>query len=206
MKLYHFPFSPNSRKVVAVLHHLNLDCELELVDLSKGAQLQPDFIKLNPNHAIPTLVDGDFVLWESNAITIYLCSKVPGNTLYPTDPHTQADINRWLFWQSAHFGSACGVYVFENIIKPKFMQQQPDPAEIAKGEERFQRFAEVLDNYLKGRAWLVGDELTLADLSVASFLALAEMAHFPMKAYQEIPRWYQQIEQLPAWQSSADPK
>jgi glutathione S-transferase len=206
MKLYHFPFSPNSRKVVAVLHQLHLDCELAFLDLAKGEQLKPDFIKLNPNHAIPTLVDGDFTLWESNAIMIYLCAKAPGNTLYSADPRIQADINRWLFWQTAHFGRACGIMIFENVIQPQFMKQEPDPAEIAKGEESFHRFAEVLENYLKGREWLVGNDLTLADLSVGSFLALAEMAHYPMKPYQEIPRWYGQIEQLPAWQSSADPK
>lgn len=205
MKLYHFPFSPNSRKVVAVLQHLKLDCEFEVIDLSKGEQMNPEFVKLNPNHAIPTLVDGDFVLWESNAILIYLCSKVPGNTLYSNDPRIQADINRWLFWQSSHFGGACGVYVFENIIKPQFMKKEPDPAEIAKGAERFHRFSAVLNDYLKGRAWLVGNDWTLADLSVGSMLALAEMGQYPMQPYHEITRWYQQIEQIPAWQSAATP-
>ncbi|CAG7856239.1 glutathione S-transferase [biofilm metagenome] len=206
MKLYHFPLSPNSRKVVAVLHHLKLDCDLEQVDLGKGAQLSAEFLKLNPNHMIPTLVDGDFVLWESNAILQYLCSKVPGNTLFPPNPRSQADINRWLFWQSSHFGSACGLMVFEHVIKKVFMQQDAEMAEVAKGEERFHRFADVLEKHLESRDWLVGNELTLADFSVASFLALAEMAHYPMSPYVEVKRWYQSIEKLPAWQSSADPK
>jgi len=203
MKLYHFPLSPNSRRVVAVLHHLHLDCELEVVDLSKGEQMHPDFLKLNPNHMIPTLVDGDFVLWESNAIVQYLCSKVPNNTLYPADPRAQADINRWQFWQASHWGSACGVFIFERVIKKVFMQAEADPAEIAKGEEKFHRFAQVLENHLKGRDWLVGNSVTLADLSVGSFLDLAEMAQFPMAPYSEIPRWYGNIQQLPAWESSA---
>ncbi|KJV04997.1 glutathione S-transferase family protein, partial [Methylocucumis oryzae] len=76
MKLYHFPISPNSRRVVAVIHHLGLECELIALDLSKGEHLTPEFISLNPNHMIPTLVDGDTVLWESNAIMQYLCAKV----------------------------------------------------------------------------------------------------------------------------------
>ncbi len=206
MKLYHFPLSPNSRKVVAVIHHLQINCTLENVDLSKGEQLISAFLKLNPNHMIPTLVDGDFVLWESNAIMQFLCSKVPNNTLFPDDPHVQADINRWLFWQSAHFGSACGVMVFERLIKKMFMQQEADPAEIAKGEERFHRFADVLENHLKSRKWLVGDTLTLADFSVGSFMALADAAQFPMSPYKDIARWYSVIDALPAWKSSADPK
>ena len=205
MKLYEFPLSPNSRRVVAVLHHLNLDCEQEVLDLSKGAQMSPDFLKLNPNHMIPTLVDGDFVLWESNAIMQYLCSKVPNNALYPTDPHVQADINRWQFWQASHWGSACGIMIFEHVIKKFFMNAEADAAEVTKGEERFHRFAQVLEDYLKGREWLVGSSVTLADLSVGSFLDLAELAKYPMAPYTEIPRWYGNIQQLPAWKSSAPP-
>jgi glutathione S-transferase len=203
MKLYHFPISPNSRRVVAVLHHLHLDCDIEVLDLSKGEQLQADFLKLNPNHMIPTLVDDDFVLWESSAIMQYLCSKVPNNGLWPSDPRGQADIARWQFWQSAHWGSACSVFIFERVIKKVFMSAEADPQEIAKGEERFHRFAKVLEDHLKGREWLVGNAVTLADFSVGSFLALAEMAQFPMSPYKEIQRWYRNIEQLPAWKSSA---
>jgi glutathione S-transferase len=203
MKLYHFPLSPNSRRVVAVLHHLNLDCELQVVDLSKGEQMQPDFLKLNPNHMIPTLVDGDFSLWESNAIMQYLCSKVPDMALCSSDPRVQADINRWQFWQASHFGSACGVMIFEKVIKKFFMSLDADPQEVAKGEEKFHRFAQVLEDHLKGRDWLVGNNVTLADFSVGSFLDLAEMAQYPLTPYSEIPRWYGNIQQLPAWKSSS---
>jgi glutathione S-transferase len=205
MKLYELPMSPNARKVVAVLHHLKLDCEREVVDLSKGEQMHPDFLKLNPNHMIPTLVDGDFVLWESNAIMQYLCTKVPNNTLWPTDPRVQASISRWQFWQAAHWGSACGIMVFERVIKKFFMSAEADVQEVAKGEERFHCFAQVLEGHLKGRDWLVGDSVTLADLSVGSWLGLAEMAQYPMASYTEIPRWYGNIQQLPAWKSSEPP-
>lgn len=205
MKLYYFPISPNSRRAVAVLHHLHLDCELEVVDLSKGEQMQPDFLKLNPNHMIPTLVDGDFVLWESNAIMQYLCSKVPNTSLWSADPRVQADISRWQFWQVGHFGSACSVFIFERVVKKLFMSAEADLQEIAKGEERFHRFAQVLEQHLKGREWLVGDAVTLADFSVGSFLDLAGLAQYPMTPYIEIPRWYRNIEQLPAWKSSAPP-
>jgi glutathione S-transferase len=205
MKLYEFPISPNSRRVVAVLHHLQLDCEREVVDLSKGDQLSPDFLKLNPNHMIPTLVDDDFVLWESNAIMQYLCTKAPSNTLYPDGARVRADINRWQFWQAGHWGSACGVMIFEHVVKKFFMQAEPDLQEVTKGEERFHRFAQVLESHLKGRDWLVGNSLTLADLSVGSFLDLAELAKYPMSPYVEITRWYGNIQQLPAWKSSAPP-
>ena len=206
MKLYHFPISPNSRRVIAVLHHLGLDCELQIVNLAQREQMQDDFLKLNPNHMIPTLVDGDFVLWESNAIMQYLCSKVSEQSLWSSDATVQADISRWQFWQAAHFGRACGILIFEHLIKGALNLGSADAQEVAKGEESFHRFAQVLESHLNCRDWLVGDQVTLADFSVGSFLDLAEMAHFPMSSYPQIKRWYNNIDQLPAWQSSAPSK
>ncbi|MDD5274028.1 MAG: glutathione S-transferase family protein [Methylovulum sp.] len=206
MKLYHFPISPNSRRVIAVLHHLGLDCQLQAVDLLKGEHLQADFLQLNPNHMIPTLVDGDFVLWESNAIMQYLCSKVPDNSLLPADPKVHADITRWQFWQVGHFGRACGVFIFENILKGALKLGEPDAAELAKATDNFHRFAKVLEEHLTGRDWLVGDTLTLADFSVASLLELTALAKYPLEGYPEIARWYSAIEQIPAWQSSTPAK
>jgi glutathione S-transferase len=95
--------------------------------------------------------------------------------------------------------------IFENVIKKFFNLGEPDAQEIAKGEERFHRFAQVLEGHLKGREWLVGNSMTLADFSVGSFLGLAEPAQYPMTTYMEIPRWYRNIQQLPAWKASEPP-
>ncbi len=206
MKLYHFPPSPNSRRVLAVIHHLGLDCELVPVDLFEGEQMRPGFVALNPNHMIPTLVDGDFVLWESNAIMQYLCSKGPANPLWPADPKAQADISRWQSWGLAHFGAACGIYIYERLVKQALGQGDPDPVEIQKGELRFHRFAKVLNGFLGGRAWLCGEGVTLADYSVGAPLCLTAMAGYPIEPYGAIQRWYARIEQLPAWRKSAPPE
>ncbi len=206
MQLYHFPISPNSRRVVAVLHHLNLACTLKAVDLLKGEQFHDELVKLNPNHMIPILVDGDFVLWESNAIMHYLCTTVPSTSLFPADPKVRADITRWQFWQAGHFGRACGVFIFENIIKQALNKGEADSTELAKGAAMFHTFARVLESHLQGRDWLVGDGPTLADFSVGSFLDLAEAAAYPIAGYAEIQRWYDAIVQLPCWQSSQPSK
>jgi glutathione S-transferase len=203
MKLYHFPPSPNSRRVLAVAYHLGLEPELEALQLPKGEHLKPGFIKLNPNHKIPTLVDDGFVLWESSAIMLYLLAKKPGNTLYSNDPRVQADIHRWMFWNIAHWNAACTVFIYEHLVKKFLNAGDPDPAEIKKGEELFKRFAQVLDHHLKGREWLVGDHLTVADYAVAASLDLREAAHYPVDQYQEILRWYGNIEKLDAWKKSA---
>ncbi len=205
MKLYQFPPSPRSRKCLALAHHLGLAVETVNVDLPKGEHLKPDFIRLNPNHKIPVLVDGDLVLWESNAISLYLCSKAPGNTLFPDDAKTQADIYRWQFWEAAHWDPACAVFVFERLVKPMLHLGDPDPQAIEKGEEQFHRFAKVLDDYLRGRQWLINDQLSLADFCVAPMLALSEPAAYPIEPYHEIKRWYVVFSKLDAWQRSAPP-
>jgi len=203
MKLYHFPPSPNSRRVLAVAYHLGIEPELVTVQLPKGEHLKPAFVKLNPNHKIPTLVDDDFVLWESSAIMLYLLSKKPGNSLYSSDPEIQADINRWLFWNIAHWAPACGIFIYEYLVKKFLDQGGADPAEIRKGEELFHRFARVLDNHLHNRDWLVGNNLTVADYAVGSVLDLAAAARYPEGEYREIDRWYGNIMQLDAWKRSA---
>ncbi len=205
MKLYTFPMSNNAMKVVAVIKHLGLDAQSELVDLSKGKQLEPGFVKLNPNHMIPTLQDGDFVLWESNAIMQYLCTKKPGTSLYPSDPTVQCDINRWMFWQSGHLGPAVGAIQFERMIKGMLGAGAPDEAVVAAALDRFNRFAKVLDGHLAGREWIVGDALSLADFSVGSCFVYAAPAGLPMDGYPNVERFYAKLCALPAWAAATAP-
>lgn len=204
MKLYHFPPSPNSRRVLAVAYHLGLDPELIDVSLPEGEQMKPDFVALNPNHKIPTFIDDDgFILWESTAIMKYLAKKESGHTLYPNNLKIQADIDRWMCWNIAHWSPACGVYVFEYLVKNFLNLGDPDPVELKKGDELFSRFGEVLDDHLKDRKWLVGNDVTLADYAVGSFLDHADVAHMPIDNFKHIQRWYADIEALESWKKSA---
>ncbi|MGR8933273.1 MAG: glutathione S-transferase family protein [Gammaproteobacteria bacterium] len=141
MKLYTFPVSPNCRRVQAVINHLNLDCELIPVDLTQNEQLAPEFVALNPNHQVPTLVDGDFVLWESTAIMVYLCDKIAWQDLLPAETQARADVMRWLFWNASHWNVACSTFVFERLVKALLNLGEADPAKLADSEVRFHRFA-----------------------------------------------------------------
>jgi glutathione S-transferase len=189
---------------LAVAYHLGLDPELIDVSLPEGEHMQPEFIALNPNHKIPTFIDDDgFTLWESTAIMQYLAKKELDHTLYPDDLKRQADIDRWMCWNIAHWSPACGVYVFEYLFKKFLNLGDPDPVELKKGDELFIRFAEVLDDHLNDRTWLVGNDVTLADYAVGSFLDHAEVAHMPIDNFKQIQRWYADIETLEAWKKSA---
>ncbi len=102
MKLYYVIGSPNCRKVHAVLNHLGITAKFEYLDFFAGETKKPEYLALNPNGMVPTLCDGDFVLWESNAIMQYLATKAPANTLYPKDDAKRADISLLISEQRDH--------------------------------------------------------------------------------------------------------
>jgi glutathione S-transferase len=203
VELYVFPPSPLAFKVMAVANYLGVDWTLRMVDLRKGDQKTPQYAALNPNMRMPTLKDGDFVLWESNAIAQYLASKKPEGGLFPKDERARLDVTRWQFWEVAHWHPACAVFAFEYVAKPVFLALgEPDMSAVAKGIEPFQRAAKVLDDQLKGRRFVAGDALTLADFSIGAAMNLAEMAHYPIQPYGEIKRWFGTLSAIPAWQKT----
>jgi glutathione S-transferase len=103
MKLYHFPPSPNSRRVQLTAAHLGLLLDGQVVDITKGENRAPEYLALNPNGLTPTLVDGDLVLWESRAIVQYLASKKPEAGLLGRNELERVDVVRWQCWDAGHF-------------------------------------------------------------------------------------------------------
>lgn len=202
MKLHVFPPSPRAAKVLALVNHLGLDCEVAIVDLFGGGNQTPAFKALNPNGKMPVLEDGDFVLWESNAILQYLAAQKPEGGLWPTDPRRQADVSRWQFWDAAHWDPLCATFIFERIVKQMTGQGAPDAALLTKAETDFQRFAPVLNGTLQGRRWITGDTLTVADFGLGSPLMYAQPAGIPLADYPEIARWHAALAQLPGWQKA----
>ena len=203
MKLYLFPPSPRVLGIVALKNHLALDCEVQPIDLGRGDQLTPQYLAINPNKKMPTLEDDGFVLWESNAILFYMAAKRPDRGLWPSDLRGQADVLRWLAWESAHWDAeSWGMVVFEKASKAVLGLGAPDPAFIARGEQNFARFAAVLNDSLRGKTWLVGERLTIADFSIAGFVPLAERMALPVEEFPEILRWYRGLAALPAWQDA----
>src|ERR1700688_746626 len=203
MKLYGFPPSPNTWKVRALAAHLGVPLELEFVDLSKGAQYAPAYLALNPTGRTPTLVDGDFKLWESNAILQYIAGK-SANSLWPNDARTRADIARWQFWQLAHWGAeACQTLTFQRLVQKILNLGPPDEAPIAKGTEAFNKEAKMLDAHLAKQPYLVGKDLTIADFAVAAALLYAKEAEMPGGAYSHLRRWFDRVAPLRCWRETA---
>jgi glutathione S-transferase len=200
LRLHVFPPSPRAFKVLVVAHHLGIDYEFVLCDLTKGDQKSAAYAALNPNQRMPSLEDGDFTLWESNAIVQYLAAKKPESGLLPADERRRADVARWQFWESTTWDPACAILVFERAVKRFFGGGAPDPVEVEKGLQRFHRAAKVLDAHLRGRTYVCCDRLTLADFALAADLTMAEPAQLPLEDYGEVRRWAGRLAELPAWQ------
>lgn len=205
MNLYYME-TPNARKPCAVTKYLDVPVQATRVNLQDGEHRQPAFLALNPNAKIPVLQDGETVIWESSAIMMYLSQKMKSD-LWPSNSMEQIDVHKWLSWDTAHFSRHAGTLIFENYIKPVFGVGETDAAVVEEATGFFKQFAQVLDNHLRGREFVSGNQLTIADFAISSHLPSSEDANIPLDGFEEIHRWYDQMMEIPAirdpWPESA---
>jgi glutathione S-transferase len=202
VKLYVNLLSPNVRRVRLTAAVLGLQLEEEAVDFTKGAQRKPEYLALNPNGAVPTLVDGDFVLAESRAIMQYLASKKPESELLPRDARARADVTRWQFWDASHFSPQLGTLTFQKVLKPMFGMGEPDAGKIDEALTNLRRFAAVLDKHLEGKQFVVGNALTIADLTLASSLMYAKQSDAPIDEFPNVRAWFARMTEMDAWKKT----
>jgi glutathione S-transferase len=193
VQLYlHHRASPPVRKVRAVALQLGLRLDEIEVDHAARAHQAPAYLALNPNAKFPTLVDGDFVLWESNAICQYLAAQRPAAGLLPADERGRADVHRWQSWELSHLTPAGAKLIA--------LSKRPDATAQAAAVADFRRWAAVLESHLGGRAFLVGERLTVADFSVAAILMYREV--MPLDGLPELGRWFGSVAEQPGWRAS----
>lgn len=207
MMLYTHSISSSSRRVNLMVAHLGIQLDQTLIDLRRPED-RAKLVAVNPNAKIPVLVTPELTLWESHAIAQYLCDRDPrGAELYPTDIVSRADVNRWLFWVSAHLAPNVGHILFERLWR-RFAQPgtAPDAAVIAKHEGMLQQAAKVLDAHLADRQWVVGKSLTLADYSIASTLMYRAAGQLPLEAFANVAAYLARVEATPAWAATEPAK
>jgi glutathione S-transferase len=202
MKLYMNAMSPNVRRVRLTAAVLAMDLEEKKLDFTKGEHKNPEYLALNPNGAVPTLVDDDFVLTESRAIMQYLASKKPESGLLPRDEKARADVLRWQFWDASHFSPQLGTLAFEKMLKPMMGMGEPDQRKIDDALTNFRRFGGVLNKRLEGKKYVMGDALTIADLTLASSLMYARQADAPLGEFPNIQAWFSRISDTDAWKKT----
>lgn len=202
MKVYADPITVNCRKVVAGLQLMGVPYELAHTDYFKAEQKSPAYCAINPNASLPAMTDGDFVLWESNAILQYAADKYGKTAFYPTDLETRADINRWLLWESSSWFPSCYVYLVEYCVKP-LLNAQPDAAVIAAQDAQFHKLAGILDERLAKSPWIAGPNPTIADIALAAPMHLHGLQKLPLDPHPNLVRWMtERVEKLPAWDNT----
>ena len=201
MKLYYDPITVNCRKVLAGLDMLGASYDEEVLGFFAGDHKLPAYTKINPNAQLPALVDGDFILWESNAILVYASEKLADKTAYPADPKIRGDITRWLLWESGTWFGSCYVYLVENVVKP-ILDDKTDMSVLKAHEPAFLGHAGILENALGGREWLCDDHATIADIAVAAPMHLHGAQKLPLENFPNIRNWIARVESLPCWQKT----
>jgi glutathione S-transferase len=184
MKLYTNLFSPNARKVHAVAHELAIELDVRTVDLRAGEQRTPEYLALNPNGKVPTLVDGDTIMWESNAILCYLAGK-KDTGLWPKSDE-RYDILRWMFWDSNHLSNA-----LNRLFGQKFFNRaNPDQGIIDRAAKDFRKYATILDTNLSGKEYVTGNTLTLADFTIGVGFGYIQLLELPVTGLDNLTRWW----------------
>ena len=183
-KLYTNLFSPNARKVHAVAEELGLELETQTVDLRAGEQRTPEYLALNPNGKVPTLVDGDTVVWESNAIMCYLAGK--GDTELWPKSSKRYHILQWMFWESNHLTNA-----MNRLFGQKFFSGgNPDQAIVDRATKDFRKYAAILDGNLADKKFVTGDTLTLADFAIGVCFGYQVPLELPVDELENVTRWW----------------
>jgi glutathione S-transferase len=200
MQIYADPITVNCRKVLAGLELMGAPYELKHVDYFKGEQKAEPYVSLNPNASIPAMVDGDFVLWESNAILQYAADRNGATSAYPTDLRTRADVNRWLLWESSSWFPSCYVFLVENCVKP-LLGGAADPAVLEAQAANFRKLADILDARLARHDWVAGTKTpTIADIALASPMHLHGWQQLPLGDHPNLRRWMlERVEPLACW-------
>ncbi|MBI3249830.1 MAG: glutathione S-transferase family protein [Deltaproteobacteria bacterium] len=196
LTLYTAPMSGNGRKVHMLLEEVGAHYQLSKLDLQKGEQKNPDYLRLNPNGKVPTLLDGDFVLWESNAILLYLIEKFSAQALLPTGLQDRAHVFQWLLFEQTTFRPPLSLLVRQTRFMPPDKQ---DAAAIAQARAEVQTNMGILQDALSGRDYL-GGTFSAADIAVLPYVYLAQDLGTDLSSWPQVEAYWQRLSARPSWQ------
>ncbi|XP_022702358.1 glutathione S-transferase 1-1-like [Varroa jacobsoni] len=175
--LYHTVGSAPCRAVRMLAKELGVELELRCLDVFAGDHMKPDFLEINPQHTLPTLVDGDFVLSESRAILTYLMNKyAPESDLYPQHIKARAQVERLLYYDMGMLYKS----MLDVFLAPIFGFFSPEDS-----GERLKGVLVFLDEHILGdNAYITGDKFTIADISIGASLTLLEASNYVIALLQ----------------------
>ena len=205
--LHYWP-TPNGHKITLFLEEAGLEYRILPVDIGKGAQFDPDYLRISPNNKMPAIVDHAPVhrgppisVFESGAILWYLAEKtgrflgVPAGADAGLALRQRLLVNQWLFWQMAGLGPMTGQYGHFHVYAPE---------DIGYARERYRKEVErllgVLDRQLEGRAFIAGADYSIADMASYPWINPYDKAPLDLAAFPNVRRWQAAIRERPATQ------
>ena len=194
--LHYWP-TPNGHKITLFLEEAGIDYRIVPVNIGKGEQFAPDFLKIAPNNRMPAIVDHDpagggapIAVFESGAILLYLAEKT--GRFLPPDPRGRVEVLQWLFWQMGGLGPMAGqnghfaIYATEKI-----------PYAIDRYVRETGRLYGVLDRRLAGRAFIAGDDYSIADMASYPWIVPHAAHGQTLTDFPELKRWFDAIAARP---------
>ncbi|KAH9493783.1 hypothetical protein DERF_014512 [Dermatophagoides farinae] len=200
--LYVAPPSPTSRAVIIAARYMHINVKLIIIDLMKGEQKEDWFVKMNPQHCLPTINDNGFILWESRAIMTYMANKyAPNNPIYPMDPKQRGRVDCLLQYDLNVLNRAITDLMIplrrSNKMNQKNNQRQSSTKFLNTIKERKVNEAlEYLESILINNHYLIDNHLTLADFSVYCSLEFAEKYHYNLSRYQNLHQYFERLKQI----------
>ncbi|XP_072388086.1 glutathione S-transferase 1-like [Diabrotica undecimpunctata] len=181
--LYHLSLSGPSRGAYLAAKAAGVDVDIQIIDVSKREQFTEEFLKINPQHTVPTLVDGDFAVWDSHAIAGYLATVYSkDDNLYPKDPKKRALVDQRLFFDCGtlypRIRAICYPILREG--EDQIYDEHKGPLEEALG---------FLDVFLEGNDFVTGKHLTIADCSLVASVSSIVAIGWDVSAYSNVANW-----------------
>lgn len=195
--VYYWP-TPNGHKITMFLEETGLAYRIVPVNIGKGDQFKPDYLKISPNNKMPAIVDhapsdggAPISVFESGAILVYLGDKT--GKLLPLDLRGRKAALEWLFWQVGGLGPMAGQNHHFSVYAPEKI-----PYAIERYVKETNRLYGVLDRRLEGRTFILGDEYSVADIASYPWIVPWKTQQQDLGAFPNVKRWLEAIERRPA--------
>lgn len=197
LEIWGRPYSSNVIPVIWTAAELDIDYRLKLAGGSFGHLDTPAYAEINPNRMIPAIRDGDFALWESNAIIRYLCAQYGEGTLSPEDIRQRAIADQWMEW--------CQTRAFPPVIQAFFATVRTDPAKrdqstIDAHAAEAAKMMTLLDAHLSGQDHVAGAQFTMADIPLGAVAYRYFNIDIERPALPAVQAWYGRLCERPAYQ------
>ncbi len=187
LTLYGADLSSPSNKVRYTIHALGLEYDYQRISIKKGENRTEEYLRIHPAGKVPAISDDGFVLFESNTILRYLANKHESD-LYPDRPRERALVEQWMDFITIHIGGAVDRVAFNRVFAP-LLKREVDESSLQTGLTFLHRFLPVVENRMNGRPFLLGENMTLADIDLLASLDICELAGIDLSACPSVSAW-----------------